>query len=83
MAALPIIITSSLSPRPCRWGTYSLTIHLLMPTACKTGAADGSIMMPISPCLPQPLTTPMGRSLTVFLLMPAAWQVSTTAVTSL
>ena len=27
---------------------------------------------------PQPLITAMGRSLTTFLLMPAAWQVSTT-----
>lgn len=32
---------------------------------------------------PQPLTTPMGRSLTHFLEMPASWQVSTTSVTSL
>ena len=29
-----------------------------------------------------PLTTAMGRNLTVFLEMPASWQVSTTSVTS-
>lgn len=38
-----------------------------------------------APGLPshQPFTTPMGRSLTHFLEMPASWQVSTTSVTSL
>lgn len=33
--------------------------------------------------LGHPLTTAMGRSLTVFLLMPAEWHVSTTSLTSL
>lgn len=42
-----------------------------------------NMFMSINYTLFQPLITAMGRNLTVFLLIPAAWQVLTTSVTFL